>query len=148
MKTTLVFSKKFIILIFSFVFLVNSFSSPVFATGEWHNQLPLPKWTHISIISGGVMPGTDSSGRHEVGGDVILFDPDNRVEFTATVQHYNGAWYNTSYSWSTSGYATAGIAEWVYLNTGAYRMRFIVKVYSPSNVLLEETTIYTGDTVI
>lgn len=94
------------------------------------------------------MKDTDSSGRHEVGGDVALLYGEYRVELNATVQKYNGAWYNTSYKWSSSGYGATGVSQWIYLAPGSYRMRLIIKVYSPTNALVEETTLYTGETLI
>lgn len=130
-----------------FALFLSSFSI-VFATDGWQSDFALPKWTYIALVSGGVMPDTDSSGRHIVGADVVLRDYNNRVELNATVQSFKGDWYNTSYKWSASGYSGVGIAEPIYLAPGSYRMRLIIKVYSPSNILLEETTLYTGDTVI
>lgn len=147
MRRTFNFSSTLIILV-SFFLLLNSFSMNAFADSEWQDVLPLPKWNYITRVAGGVMENTDSSGRHTVGGDVILLDPDNKVELNATVQSYNGDWYNTSYKWTDTGYGVASVAEPVYLAPGTYRMRLIIKVYSPSNVLLEETTLYTGETLI
>jgi len=128
--------------------LLSTTTLSVFASDIWDENLPLPKWTYIFRVSGGVMDEPDSSGRYTVGGDVFLRDLNNRVDFSATVQHYNGAWYNTSYKWSVSEYGAASITEPIYLSTGCYRMRLIVKVYSPSGVLLEETTLYTNEVII
>ena len=75
-------------------------------------------------------------------------DYDNVAELEATVQRYNGGWYNTSYKWSSSSNGGAGVEEYIYLNTGTYRMRLVIKAYSPSGTLLEETTLYTGETII
>lgn len=77
------------------------------------------------------METTDSQGRHKVGGDVVVRGGDNIAEIEATVQRYNGGWYNTSHKWSASGNGGAGVLEYIYLNTGTYRMRLVVKVYSP-----------------
>lgn len=129
------------------VFLFSSVTI-VFASDDWQSNFRLPKWTYIMYVGGGVLSDTDSSGRHKVGGDVVLFEYDNIAEIEATVQRYNGAWYNTSYKWSDRNNASAGVAEYVYLNTGTYRMRLVIKVYSPSGALLEETTLYTGETII
>ena len=130
------------------ILLFITISTPVFASDEWQANFKLPKWTHIVYVGGGVLETTDSSGRHKVGGDVILYDYDNIAELEATVQRYNGGWYNTSYKWSAKGNSGVGIAEYIYLNTGTYRMRLVIKVYSPSGTLLEETTLYTGETII
>ncbi len=130
------------------ILLLSSISAPVFASETWQSDFKLPKWTYIAYIGGGVSDNTDSSGRHRVGGDVILRDYNNIAELEATVQRYNGAWHNTSYKWSDRGDAGAGVAEYVYLNTGTYRMRLVIKVYSPSGALLEEVTLYTGETII
>lgn len=94
------------------------------------------------------MQSTDSLGRHKVGGDVVLLDGDNIAEIEATVQRYNNGWLNTSYKWSDRGSGDAEVVEYIYLNTGTYRMRLVIKVYSPSGVLLEETTLYTDETII
>lgn len=131
-----------------FVLLFSSISATAFASDDWQSNFKLPKWTYIVYVGGGVVETTDSLGRHKVGGDIILRDSDNIAEIEATVQRYNGAWYNTSYKWSASGNGGAGIAEYIYLNTGTYRMRLVVKVYSPSHVLLEEETLYTWETII
>lgn len=130
------------------ILLFSSISIPVFASEGWQSNFKLPKWTYIIYVGGGVIKDTDSSGRHRVGGDVILRGDDNIAELEATVQRYNGGWYNTSYKWSASGAGGTGIGEDIYLNTGTYRMRLIIKVYSPSGALLEETTLYTGETII
>lgn len=130
------------------ILLFNSISVPIFASDGWQSDFKLPKWTYILYVGGGVFGTTDSSGRHKVGGEAFLRDYDNIVEIEATVQRYNGGWYNTSYKWSASGNGGAGVAEYVYLNTGTYRMRLVIKAYSPSGALLEETTLYTGETII
>lgn len=130
------------------IFMFSSISAPVFASDEWQTNFKLPKWTYIVYVGGGVLKNTDSLGRHKVGGDVILYDSDNIAEIEATVQRYNSGWYNTSYKWSDSGNGDAEVVEYVYLNTGTYRMRLVIKVYSPSGALLEETTLYTGETII
>lgn len=145
--------KKFKIAQFSIIFailimLLTSFSFVVFADNGWQEDLPLARWNYITRVSGGVMENADSSGRHVVGGDVFLRSLDNKVELNATVQSFRGAWYNTSYKWTNTGYGVATVAEPIYLAPGTYRMRLIVKVYSPSDVLLEETTLYTGETII
>lgn len=126
----------------------SSITVPVFASDEWQTNFKLPKWTYIVYVGGGVLQKTDSSGRHMVGGDIVLFDGDNIAEIEATVQRYNGGWYNTSYKWSASGKGGAGIGEYIYLNTGTYRMRLVVRAYSSSGVLLEESTLYTDETII
>ena len=147
MKQVSCFSKRIIaLLICAGIFC--TFSITALAADGWQNNLPLPKWTYITLVSGGVLKETGSSGRHTVGGEVLLLDPDNYVTINATVQSYNGGWYNTSHKWTSSGYGGAGVVEAIYLAPGTYRMRLIIKVYSPSNVLLEETTLYTGDTII
>lgn len=130
------------------VFMFSSITVPVFASDEWQTNFKLPKWTYIVYVGGGVLQKTDSSGRHMVGGDIVLFDGDNIAEIEATVQRYNGGWYNTSYKWSASGKGGAGIGEYIYLNTGTYRMRLVVRAYSSSGVLLEESTLYTDETII
>lgn len=146
MQSAISISKKLFTILLS-VLLISTMSFSTFADENFSSILPLPKWTYISLVAGGVQPA-DSNGKHKVGGDVILLDPSNRVELRATVQRYNGDWYNTSYSWSNSGYGIASVTERIYLNTGTYRMRLIVKVYSPTGVLLEETTLYTDETII
>lgn len=131
------------------IFLFSSLSAPVFASNDgWPNNFKLPKWTYIVYVGGGVVESTDSSGRHKVGGTVVLYRYENIAEIETTIQRYNGDWYNTSYKWSASGNGSAGVEEYVYLNTGTYRMRIVIKVYSPSGALLEETTLYTGETII
>lgn len=142
------FSFRFFSFLFVCVLLLSSIPVSVFASDGWQSNFKLPKWTYIMYVGGGVVKTTDSLGRHKVGGDAILRDDDNTVEIEATVQHYNGGWYNTSYKWSASGNGGAGIAEYVYLNTGAYRVRLVIEVYSPSHVLLEETTLYTDETIL
>jgi len=135
-------------LLIACVLLFSSISATAFASDEWQTDFKLPKWTYIAYVGGGVLETTDSKGRHKVGGDVIVRGGDNIVELEATVQHYNGGWYNTSHKWSASGKGGASVAEYIYLNTGAYRMRLVIEVYSPSGALLEETTLYTGETLI
>ena len=130
------------------ILLFCSISTPAFASNEWQFDFKLPKWTYIAYIGGGVSASTDSSGRHKVGGEVIVHGGDNIAEIEATVQRYNRGWLNTSYKWSDSGSGDAEVVEYIYLNTGTYRMRLVVKVYSPSGALLEETTLYTGETII
>lgn len=130
------------------ILLFSSIAAPAFASDEWQTDFKLPKWTYIAYVGGGVAEITDSKGRHLVGGDVVLRDGDNTAEIEATVQRYNGGWHNTSYKWSDSGKGDAGVAEYIYLNTGTYRVRLVVKAYSPSGVLLEEETLYTGETFI
>lgn len=130
------------------VLLFGSIAAPAFASDEWQTNFKLPKWTYIAYVGGGVLETTDSQGRHRVGGDVLVRGGDNVVELEATVQRYNGGWYNTSYKWSASGKGDAGVSEYIYLNTGTYRMRLVIKVYSPSGALLEEETLYTGETFI
>lgn len=130
------------------VLLFSSIAVPASASDGWQTDFKLPKWTHIVYVGGGVYQMTDSSGRHKVGGEVILLDGDNTAKIEATVQHYNGGWYNTSYKWSDSGKGDAEVVEYIYLNTGTYRMRLVIEVYSPSGVLLEEETLYTGETII
>ena len=130
------------------VLLFSSIAVPASASDGWQTDFKLPKWTHIVYVGGGVYQTTDSSGRHKVGGEVILLDGDNTAKIEATVQHYNGGWYNTSYKWSDSGKGDAEVVEYIYLNTGTYRMRLVIEVYSPSGVLLEEETLYTGETII
>lgn len=132
----------------AFILLFSSISAPVFAEDEWQTNFKLPKWTYILYVGGGVLQTTDSSGRHKVGGSVILRNYDNIATLEATVQRYNGDWYNTSYKWSSRDNGGAGVEEYIYLNTGTYRMRLVIKVYSPSGTLLEETTLYTGETII
>ena len=90
------------------ILLISGISPSVFAADDWQNNFPLPKWTYISYVGGGVLETTDSLGRHKVGGEVFLRDNDNFVEISATVQRYNGDWYNTSYKWSASGRSAAG----------------------------------------
>ena len=147
MNINLLQTKKFLSLLVC-ILILSSFPFIAFADSGWQQDFALPRWTYILRVSGGVMDETDSSGRHEVGGVAFARDPDNRVDINATVQKYNGDWYNTSYKWSDSGYAGASVSEYVYLAPGAYRMRLIVKIYSPSNFLLEETTLYTDETLI
>lgn len=130
------------------ILLFNSISAPAFASDEWQTNFKLPKWTYIVYVGGGVLQSTDSLGRHKVGGDVVLLDGDNIAEIEATVQRYNNGWLNTSYKWSDRGSGDAEVVEYIYLNTGTYRMRLVIKVYSPSGVLLEETTLYTDETII
>ncbi|WP_373210668.1 hypothetical protein [Allofournierella massiliensis] len=130
------------------ILLFSSISSTAFASDDWQSNFKLPKWTYITYVGGGVLQETDSSGRHKVGGDVILRHYDNIAELEATVQRYNNGWHNTSYKWSDRDNAGAGVAEYIYLNTGTYRMRLVIKVYSPFGVLLEETTLYTDETII
>lgn len=130
------------------ILLFSSISATAFASDEWQSDFKLPKWTYILYVGGGVLETTDSSGRHKVGGTAALRDYDNIVEIEATVQRYNGAWYNTSYKWSARDNSAAEVVEYVYLNTGTYRMRLVIKAYSPSGVLLEEETLYTGETII
>lgn len=130
------------------VLLFSSISATAFASDEWQTDFKLPKWTYIVYVGGGVVQDTDSKGRHKVGGSMVVRGGDNIAELEATVQRYNGGWYNTSYKWSDSGAGDAEVAEYVYLNTGTYRVRLVVKVYSPSGVLLEEETLYTGETFI
>lgn len=130
------------------ILLFSCIASPTFASDEWQTNFKLPRWTHIVYVGGGVSQTTDSLGRHRVGGEIILLDGDNIAEIEATVQHYNNGWYNTSHKWSDSGSGDAEVVEYVYLNTGTYRMRLVVKVYSPSHTLLEEETLYTGETII
>ena len=130
------------------ILLFSSIAAPAFASDEWKTDFKLPKWTYIAYIGGGVSASTDSSGRHKVGGEVIVHGGDNIAEIEATVQRYNRGWLNTSYKWSDSGSGDAEVVEYIYLNTGTYRMRLVVKVYSPSGALLEETTLYTGETII
>ena len=142
------FTFRFSIFLIVCVSLFSCISMPVFASDGWQSNFKLPKWTYISYVGGGVVKSTDSLGRHKVGGDVILRDGNTIAEIEATVQHYNGGWYNTSYKWSASGNGGAGIGEYVYLNTGAYRVRLVIEVYSPSHVLLEETTLYTDETIL
>lgn len=147
MKKSPVLSKPLIVFLIFTLLLIN-FSTSVLAADDSFPDLPLPKWTYITRVAGGVMSDTDSSGRHVVGGVAILLDAKNKVELNATVQSYNGAWYNTSYKWTDTGYGIASVDEPIYLSPGTYRMRLIVKVYSPSNTLLEETTLYTSETFI
>ncbi|WP_270913878.1 hypothetical protein [Allofournierella sp. CML151] len=130
------------------ILMFSNMCAPVFASDEWQTDFKLPKWTYIVYVGGGVLQTTDSKGRHRVGGDVLVSGGDNIVNLEATVQRYNGGWYNTSYKWSASGKGDAGVSEYVYLNTGTYRMRLVIEVYSPSGVLLEEETLYTGETII
>ena len=130
------------------ILLFSSISTTVFASDSWKSDFKLPKWTYILYVGGGVLETTDSLGRHKVGGEAFLRDDDNIVEIEATVQRYNGGWYNTSHKWSARGNAVAGVSEYIYLNTGTYRMRLVIKAYSPSGALLEETTLYTGETII
>lgn len=146
MKKTVSSSKKIFTFIV-FMLLLSCLSINTFASGTFGQYLPLPKWTYISLVSGGV-EAADSDGKHMVGGEVLLRDFNNRATIEATVQRFNREWLNTSYSWSASGTGLASVIERVYLNTGTYRMRLIIKVYSPSNVLLEETTLYTGETIV
>lgn len=145
-------TKKFVFRGFSFliacIFMFSSIATPAFASDEWQTNFKLPKWTYILYVGGGVLETTDSLGRHKVGGDVIVRGGDNIAEIEATVQRYNNGWLNTSYKWSDSGSGDAEVVEYIYLNTGTYRMRLVVKVYSPSGALLEETTLYTGETII
>ncbi len=130
------------------ILLFSSLPVPVFASDEWQTDFKLPKWTYLVYVGGGVLDTTDSKGRHKVGGDAISNDYDNIVEIEATVQRYNSGWYNTSYKWSDRDNGGAGVVEYVYLNTGTYRMRLVIKVYSPSGALLEDVTLYTGETII
>ena len=130
------------------VVLFSSISPVAFASDDWQSNFKLPKWTYITYVGGGVLQETDSLGRHKAGGDVILRHYDNIAEIEATVQRYNGGWHNTSYKWSARGNSGAGVSEYIYLNTGTYRVRLVIKVYSPSGTLLEETTLYTGETII
>ena len=139
---------KFLCFLISCVLLFSSISATVFASDEWQSNFKLPKWTYILYVGGGVLETTDSSGRHKVGGSVALRNYNNIVEIEATVQRYNGDWYNTSYKWSDKGNGAAEVVEYVYLNTGTYRMRLVIKAYSPSGALLEETTLYTDETII
>lgn len=139
--------KAFVFFVVCLMLFANM-SATVFASDGWQTDFPLPKWTYINIVGGGVLKETDSSGRHTVGGEVLLRDYKNRAEISATVQSFNGDWYNTSYKWSDSGYGGAGVSEAIYLSRGTYRMRLIIKVYSPTNVLLEEATLYTDETII
>lgn len=141
------FSFKKVLALVVCILLFSCLSINVFASETFGQYLPLPKWTYISLVSGGV-EAAGSDGKHMVGGEVLLRDHDNKATIEATVQRFNGEWYNTSYSWSASGTGLASVIERVYLNTGTYRMRLIIKVYSPSNVLLEETTLYTGESII
>lgn len=144
-KVAFSFKKASIFVVF--MFLLSCLSITAFASETFSEYLPLPKWTYISLVSGGV-EAADSDGKHMVGGEVLLKDFNNKATIEATVQRFNREWFNTSYSWSASGTGLASVIERVYLNTGTYRMRLIIKVYSPSNVLLEETTLYTGETII
>ena len=130
------------------VLLFSSISATAFASDEWQTDFKLPKWTYIIYVGGGVLTTTDSQGRHKVGGDMIVRGGDNIAEIEATVQRYNGGWYNTSHKWSSSGKGGAEVVEYIYLNTGTYRMRLVVKVYSPSGAPLEESTLYTDETFI
>ena len=130
------------------ILMLTSISTPVLASEDWQTDFKLPKWTYILYVGGGVLQTTDSSGRHKVGGSVILRDYNNVAELEATVQRYNGDWYNTSHKWSSSGSSGAAVEEYIYLNRGTYRMRLVVKAYSPSGALLEETTLYTDETII
>lgn len=114
---------------------------------SWLYQLGLPKWTHITFVAGGVQD-PDSNGRYLVGGSVVLYDPDNRIDLTATVQKYNSGWKDTSHSWTSSNYAATSVGERVYLSEGRYRMKLAMKVYSPTGVLLEDTVLYTGETLV
>ena len=144
-KTVVSFKKAFLIILC--ILLLNQMSSVAFAGDIFDQDLPLPKWTYITLVSGGV-EAADADGKHLVGGEVVLRNSDNKVTIDATVQRFNREWFNTSYSWSDSGYGLASVSERIYLNTGTYRMRLIIKVYSPSNVLLEDTTLYTGETIV
>ena len=133
-----------------FIFLVAAVffsASVVAADSPWANQLPLPKWTHITFVAGGVQD-PDANGKYLVGGEVVLYDLDNRIDLTATVQKYNSGWKDTSNSWSASDYGIASVAERVYLSDGLYRMKLVMKVYSPSGALLESTVLYTGETLV
>ena len=94
------------------VLLFSSIAVPASASDGWQTDFKLPKWTHIVYVGGGVYQTTDSSGRHKVGGEVILLDGDNTAKIEATVQHYNGGWYNTSYKWSDSGKGDAEVVEY------------------------------------
>lgn len=141
------FSQKFLSLFLLFSILA-CFSNIVFAAdSSWIYPVGLPKWTHITFVAGGVQD-PDSNGRYLVGGDVVLYDPDNRIDLTATVQKYNSGWKDTGYSWSSSAYAVTGVAERVYLSKGRYRMKLAMKVYSPTGTLLEDTVLYTGETLV
>lgn len=134
----------FLIFLIATVFL----SSSVFVTDSpWTEQLPLPKWTHITFVAGGVQD-PDANGKCLVGGEVVLYDPDNRIDLTATVQRYNSGWKDTSNSWSASDYGLATVAKRISLSDGLYRMKLVMKVYSPAGTLLESTVLYTGETLI
>lgn len=140
-------SKKFSS-VFIFLILVVFLSNSVFAIDSpWNNPLPLPKWTHITFVAGGVQD-PDANGRYLVGGEVALYDPDNRIDLTATVQKYNSGWKDTVNSWSASDYGLASVAKRVYLSEGRYRMKLVMKVYSPAGTLLEDTVLYTRETLV
>ena len=148
MKTLRTTPKTFLSLILLLFTSIMMISPSVSATNSlWAYQLPLPKWTYISYVAGGVQD-PDSNGRYLVGGEVVLYDPDNRIDLTATVQKYNAGWKDTDYSWSSSDYGLGTVAKRVYLSEGRYRMKLAMKVYSPSGTLLESTVLHTGETMV
>ena len=73
----------------------------------------------------------------------------SKIEMTLTIQVWsNGAYIDTSNSWTSSGSGATSIEKNIKLSQGNYRAKSVVKVYSSSGTYLETVTKYSADIVI
>ncbi len=108
---------------------------------DYDTYHPLARWACTQSIIHGV---SFSSGKANMVCSYQLYDSQNKVSFTSTLQKLSGSSWQNITTMSASGTFYADASKSVAVSSGIYRLQTVGKVYSPSGGLLETVTVYSS----
>ena len=122
---------KKILSVFCILVILLTFSVAVFAESS-----PQPRWKQLSS-NARVFASADS------------YNGTTQITLTVTIQKWNGSSYvNTSYTWSSSGRATATVDKNISLASGNYIAHCVATVYDANGNYVETVTKDTNEIII
>ena len=124
--------------------------SPVYAQEvSFENGQIQPRWIELNTFQCALERQSGLFSNAKVASTASTSGAYSKIEMTLTIQVWsNGAYIDTSNSWTSSGSGATSIEKNIKLSQGNYRAKSVVKVYSSSGTYLETVTKYSADIVI
>lgn len=132
--------KKKLIRMVSLVVCVLMISAcfPVYAQSSSNEDFSIqPRWTELSTYQCSLTSHSGLFSNATVASTASTHSAYSKIEMTLTIQVWsNGAYIDTSNSWTSSGSGATSIEKNIKLSQGNYRAKSVVKVYSSSGTYL------------
>lgn len=135
---------KKVLSVFCILVILLTFSVSVFAESS-----PQPRWKQLSTFAASLERKNGLLSNARVFASADSYNGTTQITLTVTIQKWNGSSYvNTSYTWSSSGRATATVDKNISLASGNYIAHCVATVYDANGNYVETATKDTNEIII